>query len=117
MTRIFLKIVNNFDDEWMRVLFHEPDFLQHSLMLSYFQEFHRSHRSFDSEYFLIMLPNGPENLGEATLSDKVILVSFIQVGVLALLGNSTYLRFMYSYLFAIYYKLTIIIITTQIFHC
>ena len=28
MTGVVKKIVNNFDDEWMRVLFHEPDFLE-----------------------------------------------------------------------------------------
>ena len=28
MARIFLKIVNNFDNKWMGILFHEPDFLE-----------------------------------------------------------------------------------------
>ena len=27
MTKIVSKIVNNFDNKWMRVLFHEPDLL------------------------------------------------------------------------------------------
>jgi hypothetical protein len=27
------KIVNNFDDEWVRLLFHQPDLFKHGLLL------------------------------------------------------------------------------------
>jgi hypothetical protein len=33
MAGIINKIVNNFDDKWMRVLFHELDFLEQRLLL------------------------------------------------------------------------------------
>ena len=88
MTLIVNEIVNNFDDKWMRVLFHQPDFLKCCLALFLFQEFDRCHRPFDCKLFLIMLPDCSENMGEATLSDKVVLVKFIQVSVVALLGNA-----------------------------
>jgi hypothetical protein len=69
MTRIVKKIVNNFDYKWMRVLFHQSDFLENCLMLFLVQEFHRCHRPFDCENFLIMLPGCSENMGKATLAD------------------------------------------------
>ena len=69
MARIVKKIVNNFDDKWMRVLFHEPDFPVHCLLLSLVKEVHRILRPFESEHLLIMLPGGPENMGEAAHSD------------------------------------------------
>ena len=69
MTRIVKKIVNYFDDKWVGVLFHQPDFLKNCLMLFLVQEFHRCHRPFDCENFLIMLSCGSENMGEAALAD------------------------------------------------
>ena len=89
MAGIVKKIVNDFDDKWMRVLFHEPDFLQHCLLISLFNELQLIPRPFDSELSLIMLPDGPEHVGIATHSDKVVLVSLIGVGFLALLGTTT----------------------------
>jgi hypothetical protein len=92
MAVLIMKIVNNFDNKWVRVFFHQPDLLQHCLLLALVQELNRILRPFDSKLFLIMLPDGFENMGEATLSDKVILVRLIEVGVFALLGTAIYLR-------------------------
>jgi len=36
-----------------------------------------------------MLPDGSKNIGEATLSDKVVLVRFVEVGLFAFLGATT----------------------------
>jgi hypothetical protein len=69
MAGIVKKIVNDFDDKWMRVLFHESDFLQHCLLISLFNEFQLIPRPFDSELLLIMLPDGPEHVGIATHTD------------------------------------------------
>jgi hypothetical protein len=69
MARIVKKIVNNFDNKWVRVLFHQPDLLENRLLLTLIQEFHRKHRPFDSEHSLVILPYGSENSGEAALSD------------------------------------------------
>ena len=88
MARVVKKIVNNFDDKWMRVLFHEPDFLQHCLLVALVKHFHRFLSPFDCKLFLIMLPDGSENIGEAALSDKVVLVRLIEVGVIALLWKT-----------------------------
>jgi hypothetical protein len=88
MTRIIKKIVNNFDYKWVGVLFHQSDFLENCLMLFLVQEFHRCHRPFDCENFLIMLSCRSENMCEATLSDKVVLVRLIGVSLIALLGNT-----------------------------
>ena len=74
MASVVKKIVNDFDDEWMRVLFNEPDFLEYCLLLTLVQEFHRKDRPFDCQHFLIMLSDGSENSCEAALSDKVVLV-------------------------------------------
>ena len=63
------KIINNFDDKWMRVLFHEPDFLEHCLLVALVKHFHSFLSPFDSKLFLVMLPDGSKNIGEATLSD------------------------------------------------
>jgi hypothetical protein len=73
----------------MRVLFHEPDFLEYCLMLCLVQEFNRKHWPFDCKHSLIMLPGGSENSGKAALSYKVILVSLKGVGVIALLGTTS----------------------------
>ena len=89
MAGIVTKIVDNFDDKWMRVLFHEHDFLHHCLYLSLVQEVHRLLRPFESEHLLIMLPDDPVNMSEAALSDQVILVCLKGVGVIALLGITT----------------------------
>jgi hypothetical protein len=88
MTRIVKKIVKNFDDKRMRVLFHEPDLLKCCLPLFIVQDFHRILRPFDSKHCLIMLPDGSENIGESTLSNKVVLVRFVGVGIITLLGNT-----------------------------
>ena len=53
----------------MRVLFHEPDFLENCLLLFLVEEVHWCHRPLDCEYLLVMLPDGPENVGEATHPD------------------------------------------------
>jgi hypothetical protein len=63
------KIVYNFDDKWMRVLFHEPDFLEHCLLVALVKHIHSFLSPFDSKLFLVMLPDGSKNIGEATLSD------------------------------------------------
>jgi hypothetical protein len=63
------KIINNFDDKWMRVLFHEPDFLQHCLLIALLKHFHCFLSPFDCKLFLVMLPDGSENIGKAALSD------------------------------------------------
>ena len=89
MASIVNIIVNDFDDKWMRVLFHEPDFLEYCLMLCLVQEFNRKHWPFDCKHSLIMLPGGSENSGKAALSYKVILVSLKGVGVIALLGTTS----------------------------
>jgi hypothetical protein len=88
MAGIVNKIVNDFDDKWMRVLLHQPDLVENGLLLFLVQQFHRKHRPFDCKHTLIMLPGGSENSGEAALSDQVVLVRLIQVGVRALLGNA-----------------------------
>jgi hypothetical protein len=49
MAGIVKKIVNNFDDKWMRVLFHEPDFLINCLLIFLLEELDRILRSFESE--------------------------------------------------------------------
>ena len=77
MACIVNKIVNEFDDKWMRVLLHEPDLIEKPLLLFLVQEFHRKHRPFDCKHSLIMLPGGSEYSGEATLSDEVVLVWLI----------------------------------------
>jgi hypothetical protein len=69
MASIVKKIVNNFDNEWMRDLFHQPNFLHHCLLISLVKKFQCILRPFDSELFLIMLPDGPKNVGKATHSD------------------------------------------------
>jgi hypothetical protein len=84
MASIVKKIVNNFDDKWMRVLFHEPDFLHHCLLIYLFKKVQCILRPFESELLLIMLPDGPENVGKPTQPDKVVLISLIGVGFLAL---------------------------------
>ena len=104
MARIFKKIVYNFDYKWMRILFHEPDLVEYCLVLSLVQEFHRTHRPFDSEYMLIMNPDGPEYLGKATCFYKVSLVSFKQVGVFALLGRAKRLSHLYNILSVLLWK-------------
>ena len=38
MAGIIKKIVNNFDDKWMRILFHEPDLLLHRLLNTIIKE-------------------------------------------------------------------------------
>jgi hypothetical protein len=63
------KIINNFDDKWMRVLFHEPYFLQHCLLVALVKHFHSFLSPFDCKLFLVMLPDGSENICEATLTD------------------------------------------------
>jgi hypothetical protein len=88
MAGIVNKIVNYFDDKWVRVLLHQPDLIENSLLLFLVQEFHRKHGPFDCKHALIMLPGGSEDSGEAALSDQVVLVRLIQVGVLALFGNA-----------------------------
>jgi hypothetical protein len=88
MAGIVKKIVNNFDDKWMGILFHELNFIEYCLTLSRFQEFHWRHRPFDSEYLLIMLSDGPEDLSKTTRSYKVSFVSFKQVGITALLWKA-----------------------------
>jgi hypothetical protein len=92
MARIVKKIVNDFHDKRMRVLFHEPDFLVNCLLIFLFQEFHCIFRPFESELKLIMLPDGPENVGKATHSDKMLLVRLIEVGLFAIFGTTIYLR-------------------------
>jgi hypothetical protein len=92
MAGIVEKIVNNFDDKWMRVLFHEPDFLVNCLLIFLLKELHSILRSFESELKLIMLPDRPENVGKATHSNKVVLVRLVEVGLFALLGTTIYLR-------------------------
>jgi hypothetical protein len=82
------KIVNNFDDKWMRVLFHESDLLKSCLLFFFIQDFERILEPFDCKLFLIMLPDSSENIGEAALSNKVVLVRFEGVSVIALLGNA-----------------------------
>ena len=47
MAGVVKKIVDYFDDEWIRVLFHEPDFLEYCLLLTLVQEFHRKDIPFD----------------------------------------------------------------------
>jgi hypothetical protein len=69
MAGMIKKIVNDFDDKWMRVLFHEPDFLMNCLNFTLIQEINLEHRPFDCKYFLIVLPGGFEYCGKATLSD------------------------------------------------
>ena len=88
MARIVKEIVNDFDDKRVRVLFHESDLLKYCLLLTVIQKFHRKHRPFDSEHSLVILPGGSENSGEAALSDQVVLVRLVGVGVIALLGNA-----------------------------
>ena len=88
MTEIVNKIVNNFDYKWMRVLFHEPDFLVNCLLIFLLEELHRILRSFESELKLIMLPDCPENVGKATHSNKVVLVRLVEVSLFALLGTT-----------------------------
>ena len=73
----------------MRVLFHEPDFLEHCLVVALLKHFHSFLSPFDSKLLLVMLPDGSENIGEAALSDKVVLVGFVEVGLIALLGTTT----------------------------
>ena len=63
------KIVKNFDDEWMRVLFHEPDFLPHCLLLARVKQVQRFLRPFNCKLSLIMLSDCFENIGQAALSD------------------------------------------------
>ena len=72
----------------MRVLFHEPDFLHHCLLISLFKKVQCILRPFESKLLLIMLPDGPENMGESSHPDKVVLVSLIGVCFLALLGTT-----------------------------
>jgi hypothetical protein len=69
MASIIKKIVNDFDDKWMRVLSDEPDFLMNCLNFTLIQEINLEHRPFESELLLIMLPYGFKYSGEATLSD------------------------------------------------
>jgi hypothetical protein len=88
MASIVKKIVNNFDDKWMRVLFHESDFLHHCLLISLFKKVQCILRPFESELLLIMLSDGPENVSISTHPDQVVLVSLIGVGFLALLGTT-----------------------------
>jgi len=92
MVGIVKKIVNNFDDKWMRVLFHEPDFLENCLLIFLLQELHRILRPFESENKLIMFPDRPKNVGKATHSNEMVLVRLIEVGLFALLGTTIYLR-------------------------
>jgi len=88
MAGIIKKIVNNFDDKWMWVLFHEPDLLENCLLIFLLEELHRILRSFKSELKLIMLPDCPENVGKATHSNKVVLVRLVEVSLFALLGTT-----------------------------
>jgi hypothetical protein len=88
MAGIVKKIINDFNDEWMRVLFHESDFLENCLLIFLLQELHRILRPFESELKLIMLPDRPENVGKATHSYKMVLVRLIEVGLFALLGTT-----------------------------
>jgi hypothetical protein len=92
MACIVKEIIYNFDDKWMRVLFHEPDFVVSCLLISLVEEFQRILRPLDCEYLLVMLPNGHENVGKATRSNKVVLVRHKGVGLIALHGNTKYLR-------------------------
>ena len=72
----------------MRVLFHESDLLKSCLLFFFIQDFDRILGPFDCKLFLIMLPDSSENISEAGLSNKVVLVWFVEVDVIALLGNA-----------------------------
>jgi hypothetical protein len=77
MTIIVKKIVNNFDNKWVRVLFHEVYSFKCLLMFSIPLKLHLISQNFDCKNFLIMLPDSAENIGFATTSDNVISVSLI----------------------------------------
>jgi hypothetical protein len=89
MASIIKKIVNDFDDKWMRILFHQSDFLMNCLNFSLIQEINLKYTPFDCKYFLIMLPDCFEYSCKATLSDKVVLAKFICVGFIALLRTTS----------------------------
>jgi hypothetical protein len=69
MPGIVNKIINNFDNKWMRFFFHEPYFLKHCLLLSVILQAYRNLRPFNSKNLLIMFSNCNENMSEAALSD------------------------------------------------
>ena len=50
MAGIVKKIVNNFDNKWMGILFHEFNFIENCLSSSLIQEIDRAHRPFNSEF-------------------------------------------------------------------
>jgi hypothetical protein len=69
MASIIKKIVNDFDDKWMTILFHQSDFLMNCMNFRLIQEINLKHTPFDCKYSLIMLPDGFEYSCKATLSD------------------------------------------------
>jgi hypothetical protein len=78
------KIVNNFDDEWVRLLFHQPDLFHQCLLLFLLKKVKWHNRPFKSENLLIILPYDFENIRKATSPDHMFLVKLIDVGVLAI---------------------------------
>jgi hypothetical protein len=78
------KIVNNFDDEWVGLLFHQPDLFLQCLLLFLLKKVKWHNRPFKSETLLIILPYDFENIREATSPDHMFLVKLIDVGVLAI---------------------------------
>ena len=74
MARVVKKIVKNFYDKWVRILFHQSYFLKCCLLLTLFHQSHFILQHLDCKQFLIMLPDCLENMGKVALSDKVVLI-------------------------------------------
>ena len=73
MAVIIKKIVKNFDDKWVRILFHEPDFLKPLLLLSLAKQLYLIIMPFYGDFFIIVFPNGTVYTSLATRSNVVSL--------------------------------------------
>jgi hypothetical protein len=96
------KIVNNSDDEWVRLLFHQSDLFQQCLLLFLLKKIKCDIWPFKSESLLIILPDDFEDIREATSPNQMILVKLIGVGVLALFIPKMGWWAMITYVFSIF---------------